>query len=936
MAPRRLLRREVELAALADRQRRAAAGEGAVVVIAAPVGMGASSLLRSGTEAAAADGLTALTAAAAPLEREFAFGVVRQLLEPLLADPPGTLFEGAAAPARALVLGGVGEADPDAQAPAGEAALVHALYATVVNLTAAGPLAIFVDDANWADAPSLAFLRYLARRAEPLPLLLVVAVREGEEGADPFGELTLEEGVTVLRPAPLDPEACAEHVRRWLPDADDEFCAACQELTGGNPLLLRELLLAAEEEGMAPVADSVEALRAMVPPGIGAMVRRRLARLGDAEAALLRAAAVLDGSGDLTMARALAGLSAADAEGAVAGLERRLLLERGAGLRLRTPIFRAAIEEGISSDRRSELHRQAARLLGEGGAPLERVAAHLLLAHPDGDPATAELLSRAAAEALRDGSPGAARRLLERALAEPPPPAAVPDLVRRVGVCLAYEQQLGPAEERLRRALELASTPADAGLAAHSLARLLVATGRCPEGSAVAGAGLDALPAEPSRLRSWLLVTVAAAARWDLGGRAELERRLAQMRAEADGARAAWGRFEAHLLAQEATEAALAGADAVAVGEAARAAFAAAELECDESAFWIALEPLALAEDLALAEAELERALGEARRRGLAIAVGLVQANRARLALARGDLPGAADLVEDGLNQLPADHFARALLEAVRIETRIEQGEDEPGEGAEAGSPAPPSLSLGLPLLFARGRRALDRDEPAEAVAALTLYRELLARWGGEELLALPWRSTLALAEAAGGRGEEAIALAEEEVGLARAFGAPRPLGVALRALGTLRGAEPAGPLLEESCAVLAASPARLEYARSLVAHGEHLIAARQLRVGRDLLREAAELASERGARKLSRRALAGLRSGGGPPPRLASQGPAALTPAQRRVAELAAEGLRNREIADQLQIAEKTVETHLGRVYSALDIKSRWQLPDRLAVRPS
>ncbi|HVW45674.1 MAG TPA: AAA family ATPase [Solirubrobacterales bacterium] len=923
MPPLRLLRREVEMAALADRLDRAAAGEGGVVLIAAPVGMGASTLLRAGAETAAADGFTALSARAAPLEREFAFGIVRGLLEPVPAAAPEGLFGGAAAPARALLLGG---GDPE-KAP-GEAALVHALYATVVNVCAHGPVALFVDDANWADAPSLAFLRYLARRAERLPLLLVVAVREDEEGADPLGELTLEEGVTVLRPAPLDADACAEHVRRWLPDADDEFCAACHDLTGGNPLLLRELLLAVEEDELPPVAASIATLRAMVPPGIGALVRRRLGRLDKDEAALLRAAAVLDGTGDLATARALAGLSGEDADRAAAGLERRLLLARGPGLRLRTPILRGAIEEEISSDRRSELHRQAARLLEGAGAPLERVAAHLLLAHPDGDPAMAGLLSRAAADALRDGSPGGARRLLERALAEPPPAAEVPDLVRRVGVCLAYEGRLEPAEERLRRALELAPNPLDAGLAAHSLARLLVAGGRCAEGSAVAGAGLDALPAEPSRLRSWLLVTVAAAARWDLGGRAELERRLAQMRAEVDGAGAAWDRFGAHLLAQEATETALGGADAATVAAAARAAFAAAELECDESAFWIALEPLVLGEDLGLAAVELERVLAEARRRGLTVAVGLVQANRARVALARGDVPTAADLVEDGLNQLPADHFARAPLEAVRIETELEQGAVEPdGIGL-----APPTLSLGLPLLVARARQALERERPDEAVASLRLYGELLGRWGGERLLALPWRSDLALAEAAGGRTEAALALAEEEVGLARAFGAPRPLGVALRTLGTLRGGEAAEPLLEESCAVLAGSPARLEYARALVARGEHLIASRRLRDGRELLREAVELASECGARALSRRALGALRSGGGPAPRLASHGAAALTPAQRRVAELAAAGLRNREIAEQLEIAEKTVETHLGRVYAALDIKSRWQLADRLA----
>jgi DNA-binding NarL/FixJ family response regulator len=127
--------------------------------------------------------------------------------------------------------------------------------------------------------------------------------------------------------------------------------------------------------------------------------------------------------------------------------------------------------------------------------------------------------------------------------------------------------------------------------------------------------------------------------------------------------------------------------------------------------------------------------------------------------------------------------------------------------------------------------------------------------------------------------------------------------------------------------AVAEASPARLEAAYALADLGGALIQRRRRREGRDALRLALELAHECGAAALAERARGELRSGGGRPPRLELTGVGALTPAERRVCELAASDRTNREIAQQLFVTEKTVELHLTNAYRKLGIRSRFQL---------
>jgi DNA-binding CsgD family transcriptional regulator len=196
----------------------------------------------------------------------------------------------------------------------------------------------------------------------------------------------------------------------------------------------------------------------------------------------------------------------------------------------------------------------------------------------------------------------------------------------------------------------------------------------------------------------------------------------------------------------------------------------------------------------------------------------------------------------------------------------------------------------------------------------------------------MAWRSQAALALLQLGRSEEAAPLAEQELALARAWGAPRALGAALRAAGLVAGGKQGLALLQEAVEVLADSPAKLEQAKARTELGAALRRANHRARARDQLRRAVELATICGASPLAARAESELLATGARPRRIALSGLESLTPSERRVAEMAAEGPTNREIAQALFVTPKTVEVHLSSVYRKLGIGSRSQLAGALS----
>ena len=193
------------------------------------------------------------------------------------------------------------------------------------------------------------------------------------------------------------------------------------------------------------------------------------------------------------------------------------------------------------------------------------------------------------------------------------------------------------------------------------------------------------------------------------------------------------------------------------------------------------------------------------------------------------------------------------------------------------------------------------------------------------------WRADAITAYLALGQPEAAAVLAAEQLTLAERAGAPLPLATALRSAAAVADAAEAEPLITRAVALLEATPARLQLACALCDLGALWRRAGRRGDAREPLLRALDLAQRARAEPLVARARRELTAAGARPRRTALTGPGALTSAERQVAELAASGLSNRQIAQHLFVTLPTVETHLRHTFSKLGIASRAELPAQL-----
>src|SRR4051812_29524044 len=240
-----LLERDGELASIESLIDEAADGHARLAFVEGPAGIGKTTLMTEARRLAAEAGMRTLTARGSELERQFPFGVVRQLFEPLLIDPKTTKQAMSGSAATAAAVFDAPATDETELSGDGSFAVLHGLYWLTVNLSSEGPLLLSIDDLHWCDRPSLRFLAYLARRLEGLPALVACSLRPAEPGSDValLGELASDPMSVHLTPSALSRDAVLEVVRARLGEsADETFAAACHSATGGNPLLLQELL----------------------------------------------------------------------------------------------------------------------------------------------------------------------------------------------------------------------------------------------------------------------------------------------------------------------------------------------------------------------------------------------------------------------------------------------------------------------------------------------------------------------------------------------------------------------------------------------------------------------------------------------------------------------------------------------------------------------
>ncbi|HEY6761827.1 MAG TPA: BTAD domain-containing putative transcriptional regulator [Baekduia sp.] len=791
-----LVERDAELRALDGALAQLHHGRGGVIVFEGPAGIGKSALLAELRSRVQEGSGRVHHARASALEREYGFGVVRQLFvdDALVAAAP------AAARSALGPAGGTGEST---------FAVLDGLFEVAVAAARHAPLVLSIDDLQWTDPASLRFVAYLSRRIADLPVLVAASLRTGEPGADELllTEITQDPATTSVRPRPLSAAATASLVRDRLgAGADRQLMAACQEVTAGNPLLVRQLLAALEAEDASSAAN----VREIGSRAVSRSVLQRLTRMSPDAVAVARAVAILGDPPGLAAVAALAGIDEDAALDAVERLERTDILSAEPALSFVHPLVRDAVYLELSAVRRGAEHARAARLLYESGASPERIAAQLLQAPPRADPWVVARLREAADVAMERGAPDAALTLLERAQAEPPAAEERAALALRLGGSAAYLR--GPAGvEPLRSAYTGLTDPEERARAATRLSHLLLFVRSPEEGVDVARRALAELPPELDDLRQGLVANALIGGAFgadieDVGD--------ATPRGDGSGARS--------LRALTAFATAAGGGPAADASALAREAFYGGE----------GLAGFEVTAPVALATAALT--LGDP---GEGVEAIKAYASHAR---AVGEILGAigADLwggfahihagnLDDALAALERAQEGERLwgtkLDAVMgysaafmSYTYLERGDVARARVELSRVDASRGTSDGARIwLASRAELLLAEGAHAEALAA-TEHLEPLRPPETHPVWA-PWRGLRARALHGLGQPDAALAHAREELDVARAVGAPWVIGRSLRLVGELASDR---ALLAEAAALLDASTAGLERAKAQRALG--------------------------------------------------------------------------------------------------------------------
>jgi DNA-binding CsgD family transcriptional regulator len=312
---------------------------------------------------------------------------------------------------------------------------------------------------------------------------------------------------------------------------------------------------------------------------------------------------------------------------------------------------------------------------------------------------------------------------------------------------------------------------------------------------------------------------------------------------------------------------------------------------------------------------------------------GIERFRRGELPDARRDLEAALDVARGQPWETMIDD-GRACLLRLHVERGCPDEAERELQAWAATGPLP-DTAFGNRLLVERARLRLSQGRLAEAASDLELTAARLTERG--DAIDFEWRGPAAVAHHKLGEQKRALELARDGLELARAWGAPRQLGVATATLGLVEGGREGIGRMRDALEILQGSDARLERARTSVLLGSVLRRAGQPADARAQLRVGLELALRCGASALAGAAEQGIAGSGGrrrPPTQLS--GPDALTPSEHRVARLAADGLSNPDIASALYITRKTVEMHLGNTYRKLRINSRQQLRSVLVPAPA
>ncbi|SFR04037.1 ATP-, maltotriose-and DNA-dependent transcriptional regulator MalT [Lentzea waywayandensis] len=881
--------------------------EGAhLVLVRGSRGIGKSSLLAAARRELGSDDVTVLCATGRAPAAEY--GSVRELFE-ALGPAAGALPETTA-----------GQLD--------DYAVLCGLYRLAVNVMADRPLVIMLDDANACDARTLRWIDFLVRRSAELPLVVVLAWEPGvvEQADLLFADMAGIGPAVIIDLAPLSaPDVATVVERAYGRGPEPVFAETCGLITGGNPLWLHRLLALLRTRDVPPDESGVERARELGRQLVTECLPELIEEPGAHVHEVACAIAVLGPADARTVGRFL-GLPEPFVTSAVDALRRKeVLADRELGFRHED--IAGAVLSAVPTAKLAELRHRAATLLNDEGRPADEVAGQLVWLPELPEDWMLSALRQAAAAAVRRGALELAERCLTRVLGQTPGHPAT--LLELANVLVMME----PATA-LPRLTEVVDQMADTGEKMRILCRL----GLMSVAATWSEAAFDRLAmildeGENSRIDSELLLQVhAVLLTVGLGEQAGTARLLTRYRVPpqrvpdtASGRLISGVAAQAEMLAGECVRStvdlarqglvpgpvvhagpALAAATVLGLSGEPVEAMAALDRLIATSRADGALDVHALAlaaraglldhaGDLADAHADARAALKSVGRAVTPVEVGPLRTTMASILLKQGDIAGA----EEHLERVGEPLFGWTYGPVMVTKAAVRRARGD--------------LTGALDLLLECGRRLMSAG----------VHNPVWAPW---------WLDAVCLLVRLD-RREEAVELAEAGAERARRWDTLEARGLSLMASGTAATGPLAAELLSAAVTDLSGSAARPLHVRAVRLLGESRLSDGDAKGAREHLRTAVNLAIRLGDRTAAAEARELLVLAGGRMPKLGA-GPAdALSGRERRVAELAAAGASNREIAGELFVTVRTVESHLSNVYRKLGVELRADLPAALAT---
>lgn len=948
-----LVARDVELAYLRRAVDDSTRGRGSIVILEGEPGIGKTRLVEQVAAEARAEGAEVLFGAAEELERRRPFAALAACLDVngVSTDPRRTAI--------ARLLGGtpLGEQRFLSDVPNrtlglfGTAAelqfrIVEAFVSLVEELAANRPVILAVDDLQWGDPSSVYVLHRLSSICPQLPLMLLVSLRplprSGE--VDQLLHSLLAAGAHRLRLGPLPDDAVLTLTRALLGREPGPLLVKQLLGTGGNPFFVAELLAALEEHGALHEAQDGEADLGVVEllPSLALTILHRLSFLAPATLDLLRVASVLGsrvapGELSLVTGQPLGTLLPGLREAATGGA----LREQGDVFTFRHDLVREALYLDLPQPVRKDLHKDAARVLATWGAPLSRLAEHVVRGAAPGDRQAVQWLREAAADAAST-APALAAELLERALELADDAHPLRDrMAAERAVSLTWAGGAAEAEELCRVVLDRRPDPAAEVTLLNALGQTLLLQGRAHEALEVVERAIaSSAVTEGERVRFLAWSSVCRTLTGDLVGAGELAADVARRAADVEDPLAGCiagaieaavahygGNFEhAATLAEQACR--LADASAGRVGH-------------RFPVHMIRGAILVYVDELEESRATLQRGLEIAEEIGIQAQLAPYHWALALVQFCAGAWDDAVAACEAS-EELAGERATRVgilLSHALRAHIAVHRNDLAAAEAACAAAEAEFAVTgpqYGVDwMLWGRALLLEAVGRPTEAFAvlsnawALCEGTGLVSEYGflGPDLV----RLAVSCAD-----GDRAAHVSRTLAAVTPRIGAAWFEAAALRSRGLL---EADAKVLLEAIPALRTSGRPLPLAQGLEDAGTALAGERAGGRAAPLIEEAVRVYESLGAERDAARCRSLLRTAGLRPrtrrrtPRPVT-GWEALTGTELKVARLVAQGLSNPEIARRLYVSRHTVNAHLSHILAKLGVSSRVEVATEAARR--